>query len=186
MAEVIHYCVPGRVELHNYSPANSISQKRYNWHTLNQKVLRRFGLNLHSEDVEMLVQAVPHIVEGLLLLFMNKVSQMEREGRLNRSADAVRISEAAKRLHSGRSSMDVGSSCEPSELADGGLGYDEVLRTESTLSSYGAAEHHVVEELRETVFILEERVRSLEELVRIKDEKIIALTERLLLQLEGP
>eukprot|EP00898_Chlorokybus_atmophyticus_P007847 jgi/Chlat1/8063/Chrsp73S07537 len=35
MAEVIAHYYPRYVELHNYSPANALSQKLYNWNTLN-------------------------------------------------------------------------------------------------------------------------------------------------------
>jgi CH-like domain in sperm protein len=35
-AEVIRYCIPRLVDIHNYSPANSVSQKLYNWNTLNR------------------------------------------------------------------------------------------------------------------------------------------------------
>lgn len=36
-AEVVHHFLPKLVELHNYSPANSISQKLENWRTLNSE-----------------------------------------------------------------------------------------------------------------------------------------------------
>jgi hypothetical protein len=36
-AEVIKHFLPKLVELHNYSAANSVSQKFYNWKTLNRK-----------------------------------------------------------------------------------------------------------------------------------------------------
>lgn len=37
-AEVVHHYFPRIVELHNYSPANSTSQKLDNWRTLNRKL----------------------------------------------------------------------------------------------------------------------------------------------------
>jgi hypothetical protein len=36
LAEVVHHYFPKYVELHNYSAANSIRQKLYNWSTLNR------------------------------------------------------------------------------------------------------------------------------------------------------
>jgi hypothetical protein len=33
-AELIHHYIPKIVDLHNYSAANSVSQKLYNWNTL--------------------------------------------------------------------------------------------------------------------------------------------------------
>jgi hypothetical protein len=40
-AEVIRHFLPKLVELHNYSAANSVSQKFYNWKTLNRKICLR-------------------------------------------------------------------------------------------------------------------------------------------------
>ena len=37
-AEVVHHFLPKLVELHNYSPANSVSQKLENWRTLNSEL----------------------------------------------------------------------------------------------------------------------------------------------------
>jgi hypothetical protein len=39
LAEVIHHYFPKLVQLHNYSAANSIKQKMYNWSTLNRECL---------------------------------------------------------------------------------------------------------------------------------------------------
>lgn len=35
MAEIVKNYIPHLVELHNYSAAHSVSQKTYNWNTLN-------------------------------------------------------------------------------------------------------------------------------------------------------
>jgi len=36
-AELANHFFPKLVELHNYSAANSVSQKMYNWNTLNRE-----------------------------------------------------------------------------------------------------------------------------------------------------
>ena len=41
MAEVLHHYFPKVVDIKNYSAANSVRQKLYNWQTLNNKVRRR-------------------------------------------------------------------------------------------------------------------------------------------------
>jgi len=38
MAEVLHHYFPKTVDIKNYSNANSVRQKLYNWQTLNNKV----------------------------------------------------------------------------------------------------------------------------------------------------
>jgi CH-like domain in sperm protein len=41
MAEVVAHYFPKYVELHNYSAANSLRQKLYNWSTLNREYLHQ-------------------------------------------------------------------------------------------------------------------------------------------------
>lgn len=50
VAEVVASFFPKLVELHNYSSANSMQQKMYNWSTLNTKVFRKLGFQLPKED----------------------------------------------------------------------------------------------------------------------------------------
>ena len=45
VAEVVHHYFPKLVELHNYSAANSVRQKLYNWATLN----REFGRHIRPQ-----------------------------------------------------------------------------------------------------------------------------------------
>ncbi|GCA65089.1 hypothetical protein KIPB_016217, partial [Kipferlia bialata] len=47
------------VELHNYSAANSVSQKKYNWVTLRTKVFRKLHIPLNEEDVTAAVRGTP-------------------------------------------------------------------------------------------------------------------------------
>jgi len=43
LAEVVHHYFPKYVELHNYSAANSVRQKLYNWSTLNREWAAQAG-----------------------------------------------------------------------------------------------------------------------------------------------
>lgn len=45
-AEVVKHYIPKLVELHNYSAAHSVSQKMYNWNTLNIKVFKKIGIQV--------------------------------------------------------------------------------------------------------------------------------------------
>lgn len=38
VAEVVAYYFPKLVQMHNYSAANAIKQKQYNWHTLHRTI----------------------------------------------------------------------------------------------------------------------------------------------------
>ena len=54
MAEVVAHFYPKLVELHNYSSASAMTQKMYNWNTLNAKVFRKLDFTLdptHLKDL---------------------------------------------------------------------------------------------------------------------------------------
>lgn len=51
ISQVIAYYFPKLVDLHNYTAANAIDQKTYNWNTLNEKVLL-IDVDEHSVSVD--------------------------------------------------------------------------------------------------------------------------------------
>ncbi|CEM02240.1 unnamed protein product [Vitrella brassicaformis CCMP3155] len=69
MAEVVSHLFPKLVELHNYSAANSVAKKVYNWNTLNQRVFKKMGFQLESTDVDDVVNAKPYTIEKILRQF---------------------------------------------------------------------------------------------------------------------
>ena len=56
VAEVIAHFYPKLVELHNYSGANAMSPKVYNWQTLNARALKKLGFQIPREDLHGRVQ----------------------------------------------------------------------------------------------------------------------------------
>jgi len=66
-AEIINYFFPNLVELHNYSSVNSVTQKSYNWKTLNTKVLGRLGIRLRPDQLTDIVQSQNEAIEEFLL-----------------------------------------------------------------------------------------------------------------------
>ncbi|KAI8850757.1 putative flagellar protein 1 [Chytridium lagenaria] len=73
-AEVIHHFCPKLIDMHNYSSANAISQKMYNWNTLNQKVFRKIGYTASQDLIKDIVACKPGHVEYLLYEVRKKVS----------------------------------------------------------------------------------------------------------------
>ena len=63
LAEIVKHFIPKLIDLHNYSAAHSVSQKTYNWNTLNVKVLKKIGLTLSKKDIENIVNMVPDAIE---------------------------------------------------------------------------------------------------------------------------
>ncbi len=74
-AEVVKHFLPHLVDLHNYSAAHSVSQKRYNWLTLNStlgraqgldKVLKKIGMQMSKTDTEQVISCAPDAIERVL------------------------------------------------------------------------------------------------------------------------
>jgi len=74
VAEVVKHYIPHLVEIHNYSAAHSVSQKTYNWNTLNQKVFKKIGFTLSKKDIEDSVNCVPDTIERILKVLQTHVS----------------------------------------------------------------------------------------------------------------
>merc|ERR1719498_1006240 len=79
-AEVVNAFFPRLVEMHNFSAANSASTKMYNWNTLNQKVLKKLGYQIHSQDIDDVVKAVPGAIERVLRMLQEKIMLAQRNG----------------------------------------------------------------------------------------------------------
>ena len=98
VAEIVHHFLPKFVEIHNYSPAHSSTQKNYNWNTLNrkkmricdflknhvflEKVFKKIGFQLSKNDVDHVINCVPDAIERVL-----KVVQVKLEKYLQKKKD---------------------------------------------------------------------------------------------------
>jgi hypothetical protein len=152
LAEVIRHFLPKLVDLHNYSSFNSITQKRNNWETLNKKVLKRLGYQLTKADVENLVNCMPDMIERVLKNVKLKVESYKpklEEPALSAEKKPVK---AAMKVPTMQPSVDT----------------DLLTEKEAT-----------IQELKETIEIMEVKIKKLEQLIRLKDNKIQALTNML-------
>ena len=52
VAEIVSHFHPNLVELHNYANTSSVSQKQYNWNTLNLKVFKKLGFGINKRDID--------------------------------------------------------------------------------------------------------------------------------------
>eukprot|EP00762_Andalucia_godoyi_P002301 ANDGO_07474.mRNA.1 hypothetical protein len=201
MAEVVHHFFPKIVELHNYSAANGVTQKSYNWNTLNQKVLRRLGFVISKADIEDTVNCVPGTVERILRQFMLRLGKMKARAADDSSMDAsFENDDSLQHLHKSQPQQSQHQSQQPqhhhhqvlgtnnsssssgnSNANSGGIGSPKKKSSGSNAagSAVAANQDESVRELRETIEILEMKVRKLEQLVKLKDQKIAALTTRL-------
>ncbi|XP_077991986.1 sperm flagellar protein 1-like [Glandiceps talaboti] len=73
VAEIVKHYVPKIVELHNYTPANSLQQKMSNWGTLNRKVLSKLTYNVPENIVRQISSCKPGVVEVVLYQLRKKI-----------------------------------------------------------------------------------------------------------------
>jgi hypothetical protein len=73
LVEILKQHYPKLVEVHNYSPKNSFSQKLINWETLNNKVLKKIRITLTKKRIEQLAKAEVGVIEKLLMEVKKKV-----------------------------------------------------------------------------------------------------------------
>jgi hypothetical protein len=75
VAEVIAAYFPQLVEIHNYPTANSIKQKVYNFETLNQRVLKKFGMTIPRDTIEDIVNCKNGAIESMMNQLQMKMAK---------------------------------------------------------------------------------------------------------------
>eukprot|EP00391_Amoebophrya_sp_Ameob2_P011204 CAMPEP_0178995600 /NCGR_PEP_ID=MMETSP0795-20121207/7909_1 /TAXON_ID=88552 /ORGANISM="Amoebophrya sp., Strain Ameob2" /LENGTH=286 /DNA_ID=CAMNT_0020687909 /DNA_START=151 /DNA_END=1011 /DNA_ORIENTATION=- len=220
IAEVICQYFPRLVELHNYSSANSYAQKQYNWNTMNKKVLRKMGFQLHPADIDDVIKATPGAVEKVLVLLQHYMARYKRQQdsggvtpggltpNVSRPQSALARGPADdSRIAAGRgagSAVREDSKVPTAAAVQGttsSTGNGSILKSGSggALSRAGIAGREraqgagaavppqqaeqeqslTIQELRETILLMSEKIKKLEQLVRIKDAKIDTLNQKL-------
>ncbi|KAF0715884.1 hypothetical protein AaE_011238 [Aphanomyces astaci] len=239
-AEVVAFYFPKLVQMHNYSSANSVTQKQYNWGTLNRKVLKRLGFQLTKRDIDDIVQCKPGAVEEFLSKLQVKV-RVPNAVQLGQDliSDCRLIFQIANYRLRRTSSTDIGNDNATSPVRDlsghtkhGGdhINDDDTPQSDhcsefapkrsevrdakskddhsddypgsaaSFTSKYkvlmmrtshkSSVDHSdvqlelqektsIIDEQRETIQILEQKIQKLEQLVRLKDGKIQTLVAKL-------
>lgn len=200
-AEMVHYFFPRIVEMHNYSAANSHTQKMYNWSTLNLKVLKKLGFQIHQQDLEDVIKAAPGAIERVLRVLQERIAQAQVAGLREKDRKSVGGPRgSATPSEGGRaSSGDGGASVDNGRLSSGAADgrrpqeqpgsrprsdigtpnpvaqkYQQEVDAELLVEK-----EQTIAELREMVVIMSEKIKKLEQLVRIKDSKIEALNGKL-------
>ncbi|KAJ1500157.1 Sperm flagellar protein 1, partial [Coelomomyces lativittatus] len=151
LAEIIHSFHPKWVDLHNYPPANSTTQKIYNWNTLNFKVLRKLRCCLNEETIHQIVHCKSGIVEKLLYDIKKKLQSIPTQNARKNSDSRSTLSTTSN--HS--------SSSRPANLN----------------SDFPKDDSETIMILKETVSLLQEKIEKLEYLIGLKDRKIEELME---------
>eukprot|EP00033_Pygsuia_biforma_P001578 GCRY01001777.1.p1 GENE.GCRY01001777.1~~GCRY01001777.1.p1 ORF type:complete len:228 (+),score=16.89 GCRY01001777.1:144-827(+) len=176
-AEVVHHFLPKLVELHNYSPANSVSQKLYNWETLNQRVFKKLNFSVPQKEMENIVYCRTDAIERVLIALMARIRQYQEQRASGSHSGSVKIGTPRRSTSGGdtprstQRGMGHSDYSAPSESRENSREYE--------LRSIIEEQERTNAELQETIEILEGKVRTLEQLVRLKDDKIQALQMKL-------
>jgi len=195
VAEVVNFYFPKIVEMHNYSAANSHSQKMYNWNTLNQKVLKKLGYQIHQQDLEDIIKASPGAIERVLKVLQEKIVQAQngglKVGRPSVISGVARSGACAEgpaypvddRHLLGAGAVDGQPGVGVPRRSDGRQSLEPQPAVQKYQAEVGSEilgeKEQTIAELREMVTIMSEKIKKLEQLVRIKDSKIEALTQKL-------
>ncbi|XP_032230042.2 sperm flagellar protein 1 [Nematostella vectensis] len=76
VAEIVKNFLPKLVDIHNYSPANSLTQKLTNWSTLNRKVLtKHLNYTVSDNTINNIVNCKAGAIEHVLFVLRGKIEK---------------------------------------------------------------------------------------------------------------
>ncbi|CAF0783361.1 unnamed protein product, partial [Didymodactylos carnosus] len=173
VAEVIRYYLPDLVEMHNYTPANSIQQKKANWGTLNKRVLSHFGLDIPETIIQGLCNGKPGLVEVLLYNLRLKIDEEldlqqkfqhspRQGGHSQMSYESGRTTKATTTLHSMTS-------------RGGRLTKGDMKRGVPRLEFEEIRQQNLQQQ--EEIEVLHAKIRRLEHVLQLKDIRINELSK---------
>eukprot|EP01062_Namystynia_karyoxenos_P071531 TRINITY_DN67107_c0_g1_i1.p1 TRINITY_DN67107_c0_g1~~TRINITY_DN67107_c0_g1_i1.p1 ORF type:complete len:252 (+),score=105.69 TRINITY_DN67107_c0_g1_i1:92-757(+) len=173
VAEVLKHFFPRLVDLHNYPQANSMTQKQYNWSTLQAKVFRKLNFEVSAAEVKEIVTCVPGAIERFLRALQTKIVQIQQKKRQREQEG----------LHGGGFADTMGSAARPSAAPPAAFSGPRAAPHAAAQADIHVQvireKDETIRELKETIDILELKVQKLEQLVQLKDTKIQSLTARL-------
>jgi CH-like domain in sperm protein len=181
-AEVVAAYFPHFVELHNYTPANSMKQKVYNFETLNTRVLRKINYCIPRPSIEEIVNGRPGSVEIVLNALQFKMAKYrEKKSSTDSPPDSPggyhNRDEGYGNESQSRASAKVPQSGNRSS-SRGREGNSKSVVMASVDEEILIEKEQQIRELQETVEILELKIAKLEQLVRLKDNKIQKLLQK--------
>ena len=174
MAEIVHHYFPKYVELHNYSQANSVTKKTYNWNTLNQKVFKKLNFQVSKKDIESIVRADPETIERVLKKAKDHLESFKSRGISSRQAPKKDL--GIKPYQKAMQGIDM--NLMDQEYSENMQDEREYLKNQVDTELLIEKEQ-TIQELRETIGILEIKLKKFEQLVKLKDQKIHTLSNKL-------
>lgn len=191
-AEVIKHYMPKLVEIHNYSPANGIAQKLYNWNTLIAKVTKKFGYIPSDELVQGIVNNRNGFIEVLLWELREKLYDslakkgsvppelMFSENPTQDQTSAVQGQLQQQQYYNpgvmppnpsflgNPYASPTSATTQPQMFGD----FQQNLYMQQSGGHQGLDKDHLIGELQETVGILQLKIDKLEQLLTLKTKHI--------------
>jgi hypothetical protein len=174
VAEVIAHFIPKIVEIHNYSPANGRTQRLYNWNTMNQKVLKKLNFQLTKQDIENVISCQPEAIEKVLRVIQIRLEKYFEKSKMDADADNSPLKPSQKYGQQQQQYQENVNSNAPQynpKMMNSGSSNDP----EAIIQQRDGT----IQELKETVEILELKIKKLEQLIKLKDSKIQTLQNKL-------
>ncbi|KAJ8950483.1 hypothetical protein NQ314_007870 [Rhamnusium bicolor] len=169
LAEILKQHYPKLVDLHNYSPRNSFSQKLINWDILNKRVLSKIGINISSTSMEQLAKGTPGAIEKLLSNIKIKLdSKASGDNNTTVLDDKVYYLENASNFSSKDGIV-------PVKIKNGLKTVDRKMVSNEVFEKM----EKDIAEKDETISVLENKIEHLENLMAVKEERIKDLTQQL-------
>ncbi|XP_025904655.1 sperm flagellar protein 1 [Nothoprocta perdicaria] len=192
-AEVVKFHLPALVELHSYVPASSTQQKLANWGHLNRKVLSKLGARVPDDVIRKIVQCRPGLVEQVLVLLRQRIEERQRQQRQRgRPPPGPPEEPGARAAHGQDGRLDAGCSAKGKSreragpasppahrLRKGQHGAAQAAPGDTAAHLQPAETEQALLLARETIQILQAKVRRLEQLLRLKNIRIEDLSARL-------
>nr|CAI5846720.1 unnamed protein product [Callosobruchus analis] len=167
LAEILKFHYPKLVDLHNYSPKNSLSQKIVNWELLNKKVLTKLKINLGPQEIENLAKGTPGAIERLLNSIKSKVDIRRDSGDSGESSRVYYIEND--------NAFSSKEAVVPIKIQNG----DKTVDRKVVSSEVFERMERDIAEKNEEIVALQTKVEHLENMLSIKEERIKDLTNQL-------
>jgi len=178
VAELLQHYLPKLVDMHNYSPANSSSQKMNNWGVLQRRVFSKLKFAVPEPVVRSICNCKPGVVELVLLQLKEKV---EEELMSKRDSDSPTASEETELEQNGKISVKVqvgGSDTQSLQtLLKSAFGENVNLTQSVPRTLYEEKEQECLAK-EESIQIMTAKLRRMEHLITLKESRIKEMTEK--------
>ncbi|KAL8623971.1 hypothetical protein ACOMHN_047191 [Nucella lapillus] len=181
VAEMIKHELPKLVEVHNYSQANSTTQKMQNWLLMNRKVFKQLNFELSEEIVRQISNATVGTIERFLFFLRSRLDRFKWEKQQTTALKTYENErpEADQKLSPRRDTKVAGA--RGTAVTGVGVGLKGFKPAKDEMVPLLLLEEKAQEVLakNETIQILQAKIKRLEHLLHLKDIRIEDLQSRL-------